>query len=80
MASKSNKKISTITDRIHNSVVSILNETIRQPSPNYKTGFSSASQSAGSVAGGVDWLFCKVTMDHTPEMEMRMELETGNGN
>ena len=30
MASKSKQKISTITDRIHTSVVSILNETIGQ--------------------------------------------------
>ena len=47
MASKSSEKISDITDKIHDSVVSILNETIRQPSrKTQNAAFMGMSQAA----------------------------------
>ena len=51
MASKSKQKISTITDRIHTSVVSILNETIGQPSPSTLRASTSRSPGSGVVEG-----------------------------
>ena len=47
VASKSSEKISAITDKIHNLVVSILNEIIGQPSPKTQNAaFMGMSQAA----------------------------------
>ena len=51
MASKNKQKISTITDRIHTSVFSILNETIGQPSPSTLRASTSRSPGSGVVEG-----------------------------